>query len=925
MSIPEIPNPTSLRDLINRLTAGESVDTTSIPDGLRNDPSLQRLLQIARVAEVFDRNFESDGMAAESPSQLGPWRLLRLLGTGGMGEVWLGERSDEIVEQRVAIKRVRIPSSDFRDRLFSERRILARLEHPNIARFIDAGVDQTGSPWLVLEYVEGIPITDWCAQSALSLRQRLELFRKVCAAVAHAHRHLVVHRDLKPANVLINADGEPKLLDFGIAKLLDGSDEGNTVGALTPAYAAPEQLRGEAVSTATDVYALGLLLYRLLAGSLPPTRQGKGAAAMLARLDDEETQRPSQGAESSTIELPYPASALRGDLDAIVAQALRARSENRYGSVAEFSSDISRHLEARPVLARVPSRRYRLARFGQRNLLALVLASLVLIVLVVGSVISMRQAHRASREAETAKRELARAEQISGFLASLFREQDPLNRDKSQLRKPQEVLAEAVSRVDRELQGDAQTQARLFRVLGEAQLNLDDRDAAKATLDLGAARAHTIDDEVLGAEIDGLRGALALRELHQDQAEALFKSARETADRLRGKDSLEVARIEAGQAMSLVSLGKFKEAAGAAIHAHYVLNAQLGPAHRESISALVTLGMIEEQLREDKAALATLGSSIHLIESSFGKDDARLVIPLQSLAEVSRRALDFTTARSSLERAVAIARKQFDSKNSRVPVLLSRLGGVESDAGNMQRAVTLLDEAEAALPENDEQSLSQILNARGRIWLALGDGAHAEADYRRSLDLHRSAGDRRSGLMWFSQAQVGTALALQGRYAEALTLQREAAEEIRKLLGPDAYQNGMIAMRLAETYSAKKDYPNAAAQWREAVRLIEKTYGRDHFGHFDWSLELARSLEANPESRAEAAAILDDLISRWHGNPQIAEREANLTLLRCKLFIDAKKTEDAAALARSSLARKDFVANEDEARRLREYAGESPE
>ena len=920
MSIPEIPNPTSLRDLIDRLTAGESVDTTSITDALRNDPSLQRLLQIARVAEVFDRNFESDGMAAESPSQLGPWRLLRLLGTGGMGEVWLGERSDEIVEQRVAIKRVRIPSSDFRDRLFSERRILARLEHPNIARFIDAGVDQTGSPWLVLEYVEGIPITDWCAQSALSLRQRLELFRKVCAAVAHAHRHLVVHRDLKPANVLINADGEPKLLDFGIAKLLDGSDEGNTVGALTPAYAAPEQLRGEAVSTATDVYALGLLLYRLLAGSLPPTRQGKGAAAMLSRLDDEETQRPSQGAESSTIELPYPASALRGDLDAIVAQALRARPENRYGSVAEFSSDISRHLEARPVLARVPSRRYRLARFAQRNLLALVLASLVLIVLVVGSLVSMRQAHRASREAETAKRELARAEQISGFLASLFREQDPLNRDKSQLRKPQEVLAEAVSRVDRELQGDAQTQARLFRVLGEAQLNLDDRDAAQATLDLGAARALTVGDEVIGAEIDGLRGALALRELHQDQAEALFKSARETADRLRGKDSLEVARIEAGQALSLVSLGKFKEAAGAAIHAHYVLNAELGPANRESISALVTVGVIEEQLREDKAALATLGSAIRLIETNFGVEDARLVTPLQTLGEVLRRARDFDAARSNLERGVTIARKRFGAKNARVSAILIRLAGVERDAGNMPHAITLLDEAEAALGEADEASLAQILNTRGSIRIELGDGVQAEADYRRSLDLHRSSGDRRSGVMWFSQAQVGTALALQGRFAEALQLQLESADEVRKLLGPDAYQNALIAVRLAQTYSKKSDLRNAVVQWREALRLIEKTYGRDHFGHFDWSLELARALESIPDSRSEAAAILDELITRWHGNPKIAGSEASLVLLRCKLHVEAGRIEDAAALARSSLARKDFVANEDESRQLQEYA-----
>ncbi|MFZ2237110.1 MAG: serine/threonine-protein kinase, partial [Dokdonella sp.] len=306
----------SLQDLIARIGAGELIDVDALTAEQRDDPTVQRLLALARVANEFDRRFAQDTDESVNPGQLGPWRLLRLLGAGGMGEVWLGERTDDVVEQRVAIKRVRVATHDVRERLLAERRVLARLEHPNIARFIDAGIDERGSPWLVLEYVEGEPITDWCARNQLSLPARLRLFGKVCAAVAHAHRHLVVHRDLKPANVLVNADGEPKLLDFGIAKLLDGSDEGDTVAALTPSYAAPEQLRGEPVSTATDVYALGLLLYRLLAGALPPTRLGGNAMAVLAKLDDEETQRPSASAAMADQALPYPASALRGDLDA---------------------------------------------------------------------------------------------------------------------------------------------------------------------------------------------------------------------------------------------------------------------------------------------------------------------------------------------------------------------------------------------------------------------------------------------------------------------------------------------------------------------------------------------------------------------------------------------------------------------------------
>ncbi|MEO8459467.1 MAG: protein kinase [Dokdonella sp.] len=916
----------SLQDLIARIGAGERIDTDSIPPHLREEPTLQRLLALARVAHGFDQRFaqESTNAPADTPAnpgQLGPWRLLRLLGSGGMGEVWLGERTDDVVEQLVAIKRVRVQSQDVRDRLLSERRLLARLEHPNIARFIDAGVDERGSPWLVLEYVEGEAITDWCTRHALSLPARLRLFTKVCAAVEHAHRHLIVHRDLKPANVLVNADGEPKLLDFGIAKLLDGSGDGNTVTALTPSYAAPEQLRGEAVSTATDVYALGLLLYRLLAGSLPTTRLSGDAVAVLARLDDEETQRPSISAGATTEPLPYPASALSGDLDAIVAQSLRARPEARYGSVAELSADIDRYLHARPVLARAPTRRYRFGRFARRNRLALSLGVLAASALIVGTIVSLQQAKRAAREAHSAQIQLARAEQISEFLGSLYREQDPLSRTGATVGSPQRVLADAVVRVDRELGDDAESAAQLLRVLGEAQLNLGELAAAQTTLDEAAKRAQTAQDPLLGADVDALRGALALRELHQDKAESLFSSALETAVRLRGADSLEAARIEARQATSLVSLGKFKEARNAAAHAERTFARQLGPDHRESIAASVILGIIEEQSRDDKAATATLETAIARIEKNYGLRDARIVIPLQTFGEVLRRTRDFERARTILQRGIDIAREQFGARNGQVSTTLARLAGVERDAGQLQRAIGVLDEAEAALPKDaDDSARAQILNTRGSTWIELGDGARAEADYRKSLELRRSAGDLRSGLTWFSQAQVGNAVAMQGRFAEANRLLAEAAIEIRKLLGPDAYQNALIAVRQAQAYAMQKDFRNAARFWRESVRLIEKTYGRDHFGHFDWSLELATALEKSEANSKEAAAIADDLLSRWTGKPQIAERYAALILLRCRLYAESAQAEPARVLAQSTLDRDNLIATADERQSLQHFA-----
>jgi len=312
-----------LAQLADKIADGETIQPSGLPQELAKRPEVERLLRFARVAQTLADNVGTAPVESSAPERIGPWRVLRLLGSGGMGDVWLGERADGTVEHRVAIKRVRGASFTFSQRLQAERRILARLSHPNIARFIDAGVDAGGAPWLALEYIDGISLADWLDRERPALRARLSAFLAICEAVDHAHRHLVVHRDLKPANVLVDAQGMPRLLDFGIAKLMDGPGGETTLGGMTPAYAAPEQLRGGEVSTATDVYALGLLLFRMLVGDLPETRRDASLAAVLSRLDLEETQRPSRHPAPGHA-LPYSLSVLRGDLDAIVSRALRA-------------------------------------------------------------------------------------------------------------------------------------------------------------------------------------------------------------------------------------------------------------------------------------------------------------------------------------------------------------------------------------------------------------------------------------------------------------------------------------------------------------------------------------------------------------------------------------------------------------------------
>ena len=714
--------------------------------------------------------------------------------------------------------------------------------------------------------------------------------------------------------------GRVQLLDFGIAKLLEaGADVEATatgVRAMSPAYAAPEQLRGGEVSTTTDVYALGLLLFRLVAGGLPKTREGASAAAVLARLDEEETQRPSTRAVQVQ-DLPYPASALAGDLDAIVAQAIRADPAARYGSVAALGEDVQRYLDARPVRARAPTVWYRFTRFAHRHRLPLALGVLAVAALVAGTVVSLTQADRAEREAAAARRELARAERVSGFLASLYREQDPMGRGGARSSTPQQTLAEAVARVGRELGDEPVLAARLLRVLGEAQLNLGELAPARATLDAARARAEAAGDVLVGAEIDTVSAVLAIRELRQDDAERLFAQALAATVEQRGPDSLEVARIDAERALSLVQLGRFKDARAAAAHADAVLSAQLPPADPERINARVTLGIILEQLREDSAAREVLRDAIVAIEAAYGTDDARLVLPLQSLGEVLRRAREFAEGRVALTRGGAIARAQFGSRHVRVSNILLRLATLERDAGDARGAIAVLDEAEAALPTGEVGARAQLLATRGGTWAELGDGQRAEPDLREAVRLRRETGGLRNGLAWYNQAQLGEALLLQGRLDEADAVQAEAARELRALLGPDAYQNALVAQRWAKTLEARGDFPAAAAQWRESARLIEKTYGLDHFGHLDMASRLAGALARAPDDRAEAVALTDTLLARWQGRPDTHDRIPALRALRCELVGDA---QDASA-ARELLAHADLDADEVQRAALGRCAG----
>ncbi len=409
-------------------TGGQAryLETTCAGDSeLRGE--VERLLAAHREAGSF---LEPEAAAALdlSGSKVGPYRILNEAGRGGMGVVYRAVRDDDY-RQEVALKLVQreMESSFLRARFRQERQALALLNHPNIARLLDGGATEDGRPYLVMEWVEGQPITAYCEERRLGMRPRVSLFLDVCQAVAHAHRNLVVHRDLKPSNILITTEGSPKLLDFGIAKIFSstpGDSETLTMAGariLTPDYASPEQVRGEPVTTATDVYSLGAVLYELLAGKRPHQLATRTPAEIERVVCTEEVARPSSVGGASGV----PAFQLRGDLDNIVLKALEKDHARRYAHVDELADDLRRYLDGRPVLARSDSVWYRVSKFTRRNKLMVGAAAAVAMALTAGLMVALWQARVARQERGTAERRFELARKVAGSL--LFEVHDEIS------------------------------------------------------------------------------------------------------------------------------------------------------------------------------------------------------------------------------------------------------------------------------------------------------------------------------------------------------------------------------------------------------------------------------------------------------------------------------------------------------------------
>ncbi|MBX3690236.1 serine/threonine-protein kinase [Dokdonella sp.] len=812
---------------------------------------------------------------------IGPYRLLRILGEGGMGVVWLAERTDGAYEQRVAVKLLKrgMDSQAILRRFLQERRILARLQHPNIVHLLDGGMSADGRPYYVMDFVEGDSITLHAQQQQLSLAARVELIAKLADAVAHAHTQLIVHRDLKPSNVLVDARGEPRVLDFGIAKLIEesGNQTMTQTGmrVLSPAYAAPEQILGGIIGTATDVYALGLLLCELLVDALPHKR-GSGPA----RLSEDasvEAVRASTLAERLSAErvrelygaLMDPAKLSRrigGDLDIIIATALQVDPTRRYATATALARDLRNWLRGMPISARADSGWYRMRRFARRHRLGVAAAALVLLSLVGGlgaalwqASVARGEAMRADSERVNAEVQLERTQKVKDFMLTLFREQDPFSRAKAQGRNASQMIADAVSQVDATLSGDPALQASLRRDLGEIQISLGDRAAAVTTLKNAWEQQKTLSgaDSSDSADAQAWYATALLQAGDLPQAEALLRSA---LDRLRitlGPDDLKTVDAETSLARVDMMQSRNEAALKALNHGLDVYVKKYGEDASELIPRLSALSAQYVEMSQFEKSNEISRWALRIIERNNGADHVRAIVPHAQLADALRYQQKYPEAMHEMQEAVRIARQQLPARH---PVL----AGVLVRYGDLLRRMQRYDEAEQVFAEGVAMlegaktgEYAQMLQVYGTLAAARGEHALASERFRKSAEVFRLATGE-STFTWLTNLLLVGSLGQSGHLAEAEQLAIEASHAIEGISNENSFERSFLAHTRGTLRWRQGRMVESVADLREALRILIIVYGENHPDSAGLRVALARSLLAldDADSRIEASTLI---------------------------------------------------------------------
>jgi non-specific serine/threonine protein kinase/serine/threonine-protein kinase len=808
--------------------------------------------------------------ASAAGRQLGPYRVIRELGRGGMGAVYLAERADDQYEKRVAIKLVkRGMDTDAVIRQFRhERQILATIDHPNVARFIDGGATDEHLPYFVMEYVEGRPIDQYCHQHALSVTARLRLFRQVCDAVSYAHQHLVVHRDLKPSNILVTVEGMPKLLDFGIAKIVQpgaGAETTSTVAALrlmTPDYASPEQLQGRAATTLSDVYSLGVVLYELLARRSPYIFDSRGFENVARVIAAAEPARPSDAvcashpraidcvddAEMSATEAERLRRQLRGDLDNIVLKAMHRDPEHRYQSVEQLSSDIGRHLDGLPVTARKDTVRYRAMKFMRRNRLAVAGGALLLLTLVAGIVSSSWLAHEARAQERIAKREQGRAERRFNEVRQLARSvlfdyHDAIKDLPGATPVRARLVRDALTYLD-SLAGEAQGDRSLQQELAAAYVRVGDVQGGTMYANLG---------DTAGA-ISSYRKAMQL-----DQASLVANPANADAQRdlAFAEEKLGLLLWETGEIAHALERLRHTLSLFEALSARVPSNAEFRQAIARSHDRL---GMIGQETGDTAGALRHYNRSREIMETLMAADPTNPAVQ-RSLSTIHEHIGTLLLIDGDLERALAHNREALELRTALVahfPLnadyrrvqlvsyyndgeILAKMGHTREALKSYRRSLVLAEKLSSEDPTNEQYrgDLAYALIRVGDMLAALHQDGDALVQYRRSqrVRAHDVASDpgnlwKRSSLIE-AHAKITGTLARSGQSAAALAA---SAETVSLMQGTTIEPtNANFRSFFADTYTdlanaqmsmarqARASGVGAEERWRAARRFYQQS------------------------------------------------------------------------------------------------------
>lgn len=879
----------------------------ALVDLRRSDAGLAAEVERLLAADALDNpllDADSGGVARVRESlreatpegeQIGSYRLLHRLGQGGMGEVWYAERTDGSYDQRVAVKLLR-PGMDTHAilrRFLQERRILARLRHPNIVRLIDAGMSSGERPCYVMELVEGESLTDHAAAHHLDVRARVHLMSKVADAVAHAHTQLVVHRDLKPGNVLVDAEGEPRVLDFGIAKLLEASGEqtrtGTALQAMSPAYAAPEQLRGEPIGTATDVHALGLMLFELLTGTLPQNRRASNLAQLALVAGEETSERPSatitqgggvavRATYGDRVDARQLSRSLSGDLDLIVTTAMQRDPARRYATAAAFAADLRNWLDRRPIAARADSASYRLRKFIRRHRLGVAVGVLMFLALIgaLGAAlwqarVARSEAARAEMESANARRELARAERIKDFLLGLFGEQDPISRASANARSPLELVRAGIASVDAQLGKESDLRAVLLRDLGEIQGNLGDREGAEATLE----RAWTLQGELSGARSLASAEAMAAYASaldangKQKEAEPKLREALGILREQGAGDGMPAVRAESTLAMIELIKGNNAEAEKLARHGVDVLRKTFGDDDMRLAMRLGVLGKIQQESGNYPQALASLTEALGIVARNNGEDHVRTALLRTNIGEILRSQHKFDEARDHYDAALRIERATLPEGHAYIGGTLLRLGDLQRRAGDHAAAEQSFREALRILGAKPSGQYAQALQSYAALARAEGRFEEAARRLRRSFELFRSiSGD--STYTWLTALLEVQVLIKAGQLQAAAKLGEEAVAALHKVAPDDLYNNTFAASVMGSLHAAQGRHVEAVGLLRKALQGLDTMYGPDHPEAIEARVVLAASLlRADPQgSREEAQTLIASAFARLEANDE---------------------------------------------------------